>query len=62
MLPVLQRWYQGGLMSGAKDANPKRDRKQYLRDVFDVSVGQLAVAYGVDVEDGLASILPAKPE
>jgi hypothetical protein len=33
-----------------------------LRGVFSIHVGQIAVAYKLDVEDGLASILPAKPE
>jgi hypothetical protein len=33
-----------------------------LRGVFGVHVGQLAVRYGIDVEDGLASILPAMDE
>ena len=33
-----------------------------LRGVFGVHVGQLAVAYDIEIEDGLASILPAKAE
>jgi hypothetical protein len=30
-----------------------------LRGVFGIQVGQLALAYGIDLEDGMASILPA---
>jgi len=33
-----------------------------LRGVFGIYVAQLAIAYDIDVEDGLASILPATAE
>ena len=33
-----------------------------LRSVFGIHIGQIAVSYGIDVEEQLADLLPAAPE
>jgi hypothetical protein len=51
------RGYQSGLQDFMLNQALGR-----LRGVFGMYVGQVAVAYDIDIEDGLASILPARAE
>jgi hypothetical protein len=61
----LDRWearrWRGGYGTGLDDFNLNQAIGA-LRAVVGVHVGQIAVRYGIDVEDGLASILPAVAE
>jgi hypothetical protein len=54
-----RRWHGG---YGGLDDYLLNQALGALRAVFGIHVGQLAVRYGIDVEDRLASILPATDE
>jgi hypothetical protein len=54
-----RRWHGG---YGGLDDYPLNQGLGALPGVFGIHVGQLAVRYGIDVEDRLASILPAPDE
>ncbi len=54
-----RRWHGG---YGGLDDYLLNQALGALRGVFGIHVGQLAVRYGIDVEDRLAAILPATDE